>query len=90
MKIQRDGKEYELTDSELFKAFKKYQYLTDVDDVQENLDHKLSEDELEQIAGNEKFISEVAVELRKNIDDFNMSFSLALANAVDDVKSDYV
>lgn len=90
MKIQRDGKEYELTDSELFKAFKKYQYLTDVDDVQENLDNKLSEDELEQIAGNEKFISEVAVELRKNIDDFNMSFSLALANAVDDVKSDYV
>ncbi|MCX4355890.1 MAG: hypothetical protein OSJ43_06650 [Oscillospiraceae bacterium] len=90
MKIQRDGKEYELTDSELFKAFKEYQYLTDVDDVQENLDNELSEDELEQIAGNEKFISEVAIELRKNIDDFNMSFSLALANAVDDVKSDYV
>lgn len=90
MKITRDGKEYELTSTELWAAFNEQQHLNDISDIDLNVANYLSEEEMKMIGSLKDFYDEAAYALRSNIDDLGMEFDFALARAIDDTKADYL
>lgn len=89
MKIERNGIEYELTAQELYAAYCEQQHLNDVSDIELNLDTHLSEDEIKDIENSSDFFSEAAYALRKNLDDFGLSFEYAVSTAIEETYNDF-
>lgn len=90
MKITRDGKEYELTQAELYTAFDEQQHLNDISDIDLNVADYLSKEEMKTIGSLKEFYDDAAYALRSNIDDLGMEFDIALARAIEDTKTDYL
>lgn len=90
MKITRDGKEYELTQAELWAAFNEQQHLNDIADVELNVTHYLSKEEMKTIGSLKEFYDDAAYALRSNIDDLGMEFDIALDRAIEGTKADYI
>lgn len=90
MKISRDGKEYELTQAELWAAFDEQQHLNDISNIDLNIENYLSEEEMNTIGSLKEFYDEAAYALRSNIDDLDMEFDIALARAIEDTRADYL
>lgn len=90
MKITRDGKEYELTSTELWLAFNEQQHLNDISDIDLNVADYLSEEEMKTIGSLNKFYDDAAYALRSNIDDLGMEFDIAIAKAIEDTRADYI
>ena len=68
MKIIRDGKEIELTDNELYTAWEEQQHRLDCDYIRERLAEyldDLSEEEIKVIIDDRNFVSSVAYQWRK-------------------------
>lgn len=90
MKITRDGKEYELTQAELWAAFNEQQHLNDISDIDLNVANYLSEEEMKTIGSLKDFYDDAAYALRSNIDDLGMEFDIALDMAIEDTRADYL
>lgn len=89
MKITRDGKEYELTQAELWTAFNEQQHLNDISNIDLNVENYLSEEDMKTIGNLKEFYDDAAYALRSNIDELGMEFDVALARAIEDTKADY-
>ena len=84
MKINRDGKQYELTANELFQAYKEQEHIYDLDNIRMNMEDYLDEDVYECLKDNEEFIAEAAERLRNNQNKHNMDYESALDAALKD------
>lgn len=91
MKIYRDGKEFVLTESELFNAYLEQEYLFDREDCLYELNAVVPESELNAISDAEidKILDSAAEKLRKNIDKYEMDFPYAREIAVQDTLKEY-
>lgn len=89
MKIARDGKEYELTSDELFKAYLEQQNLFDKQNVEENLGSYLNAEEYKSLKDNQAFIEEAAIELRRNLNKYDMEYKSAMIQAINKEKIKY-
>lgn len=90
MKIIRNGIKYELTEVELFAAFKEYQHKGDIENIDLNMDSFLSEAEYEKYSDNKEFISAAAYLLRDNLDngiEFDYAVSRAFIDALDEFRN---
>lgn len=90
MKIIREGKEIELTSTELFDAYVEQEHLFDIQNIINNMVNNLSEDEYEKLKDNRDFIEYAADELRRNQDKYDMDFEYALPEAIRKVKGDFL
>ena len=90
MKIVRDGKELELTRDELYQAYLEQQYLFDISSVKSNMEVYLDDEEYETLGDNQEFIEDVADELRRNINKYDMNFEFAIEEAFDTIKERYL
>lgn len=95
IKREIDGKQYEfqLTDTELYLAFSEQQFQYDQDDVRDVLwafdDDDLSESYGVTRAEFESLVGEMAVEMRRNIDKYDMSWQYARDEAVSEITRRY-
>lgn len=87
MKIIRNGKEIELTDEELFSAYKEQENKYDLQNIEENMAYYLSETEYSILRDNSEFINEAANKLRINQDKYSMSYERALNEAFESAKA---
>lgn len=90
MKIIRDGKEFELTREELFNAYAEQRWLFAVENIEMNMENYLEDDEYEILKDNREFIEDAAHELIRNEDKYNMDYSEALKDAIEDTKDKYL
>lgn len=90
MKIIRDGKEFELTRDELFVAYSEQKYLFAIENIEMNMENYLEDEEYEALKDNRDFIEEAATELIRNEDKYNMDYSEALKDAIEDTKDRYL
>lgn len=89
MKIIRDGKEFQLTASELQQAFEEQQLFNDMGIIEENMSRYLSNDEAGVLEENPELLKEAARIFRKRMDDIDILDMLSefpLAAALDDIK----
>ncbi len=88
MKIIRNNQEIELTDHELFKAYKEYQENLDKQNIIDNLDGVLEDlgllEKYEKLKEEKSFIDNSSYLLRKYLDDYGSEYSIALKNAIKD------
>ena len=87
MIIVRDGKEIKLTKDELIRAYDEQQELYDIEFVEENVSDYLYDDQ-EELAEDEGFVTEVALDYRHYILE-GYDESDALEKAVEDVVPSY-
>ena len=93
MKIKRtiDGKEFEfeLTPQELYEAFAEQEFKFDLSSVRSYFEDYSDDDLYEEYAMTreelEACFDDIAVELRRNMDKYDMSFEYALPAAVSEV-----
>ena len=93
MKIKRtiDGRpyEFELTQRELYDAFAEQEFQFDLDNVRNHFSDYTDDDFLEEYGYTreeaEKKFEDVASELRRNMDKYEMSFEYAMSAAVAEV-----
>ena len=90
MKIIRDGKEFELTREELFNAYVEQRWLFAVENIEMNMENYLEDDEYEVLKDNREFIEDAAHELIRNEDKYDMDYSEALKDAIEDTKDRYL
>lgn len=85
MRIKRtvSGKEYEfeLTSDEMFTAFLEQQDLNDIEDI------KIAFDYEPNLMPSQEIIKEMASEMRRNMDKYDMEFWYARSDAIDTVLS---
>lgn len=89
MTIIRDGKEITLTQDELCKAYFEQQFYFDQDDVRTLFDSFDDEDLMDNYGMTreqlESLTEDIAVEMRRNIDKYDMDWYYARDEAVRDV-----
>lgn len=90
MKIIRDGKEFELTREELFNAHAEQRWLFAVENIEMNMENYLEDDEYEILKDNREFIEDAAHELIRNEDKYDMDYSEALKDAIEETKDRYL
>lgn len=90
MKFIRDGKEFELTREELFNAYVEQRWLFAVENIEMNMENYLEDDEYEILKDNREFMEDAAHELVRNEDKYNMDYSEALKDAIEDTKDRYL
>lgn len=86
MKIVREGKEIELTEDELYRAYCEKQHEFDYENVRSNMDGYLAQEDYEVLKDNTDFIEDAAYELRINIDKYDMSYEYAIKDAIETIK----
>lgn len=90
MKIVREGKEIELTGSELFQAYLEQEHLFDIQNIEENMESYLEPEEYAELKENNDFIHTAAETLRYNQDKCDMCYENALYNAINNTKIKYL
>lgn len=90
MKIVREGKEIELTEEELYTAYREQRSIMDVENIEANMECYLDKDEYEALKDNEDFIKDAADELRRLQDVCNMNYVHALNAAFEKIKIRYL
>lgn len=90
MKIVREGKEIELTGSELFQAYLEQEHLFDIQNIEENMGAYLEPDEFSELKDNNDFIQTAAYTLRRNQDKYDMCYENALDNAIQNTKNKFL
>ena len=85
MKIVRDGKEIELTDEELFRAYQEQERIYDMQNIEDNMAAYLDEKEHEQLEDNTSFIEKAACILRERLDE-GWNYDNALSEAFNEAK----
>lgn len=90
MRIIRDGKEFELTREELFNAYVEQKWLFAVENIEMNMENYLEDDECEVLKDNREFIEDAAHELIRNENKYDMDYSEALKDAIEDTKDRYL
>ena len=89
MTIERNGVKFELTDRELYDAYCEQRFIFDREDIKGLFDN-YEDDELIEIYGVtrteiEAFYDDAAIEMRRNIDKYEMSWEYARDEAIDTV-----
>lgn len=90
MKIIRNGKEFELTRGELFDAYMEQRWLFAVQNIEMNMENYLEDEEYEILKDNREFIEDAAHELIRNEDKYDMDYSEALKDAIEETKDIYL
>jgi len=89
MKIIRDQKEFELTREELFQAYEEMQQIYDMENIENNMEAYLDAEEYDILKNNEKFVSDVAINFRYELDD-DYFYEKALARSFEKTTIDYL
>lgn len=92
MIIVRDGRAYELTQEEVYQAYREQELHFDIDDVkseleliiEDDIDEELYVEAAKRIYANENMLRDVALAKRRNMDRYNMEWSYAVSEAVKD------
>ena len=85
MKIVRDGKEIELTDEELFRAYQEQERIYDMQNIEDNMAAYLDEKEHEKLEDNQSFIEKAAGILRERLDE-GWNYDNALSEPFNEAK----
>lgn len=91
IKREIDGKEFEfeLTPSELYDAFAEQEYKFDLENVRSFFADYTDEDYQSEFGLTkeeaEKKFEDIAIELRRNMDKYEMTFDYAISDAISDV-----
>lgn len=96
MIIVRDGRAYELTQEEVYQAYREQELLYDIDDVRSELEC-IAEDDCDRraiaakaILDDETLLTSVACQKRRNEDRYGMNWTEAVHDAIVDALNDEI